>query len=347
MFPPKWLTDEKQLWRVLEPLLTFLIALLATLVVRRLVLGWVRRRSRPGSFAAVFLDTVALPSILWCWAAAVAISLPFVELTAKQMRWASNAIVIFVIVSLTLVTASVAVRMIVAYGERQGMPFTVAGLSRTLMRALVLAIGLMILLAYLKIPITPLLTALGVGGIAVALALQDTLTNFFAGIHILVERPIFVGDFIRLETGQEGVVTDIGWRTTRIATLGGNVVVAPNTKITSGILVNYSLPDPGATIEVPVLVAHEADPDQVRAIALEEAVQAPGVAADTAPLVFCDPGVLPTHLQFKLLVRVANQTERGRIQSELRLRLLRRFRAAGVPLPNPALARYLSDADRG
>ena len=116
------------------------------------------------------------------------------------------------------------------------MPLAMAGLTRTLTRFAVLATGLLVLLAYLNISITPMLTALGIGGLAVALALQDTLANFFAGLHILVERPIFVGDYIRLESGQEGVVTDIGWRTTRIRTLSANMVVVPNTKITSGTL---------------------------------------------------------------------------------------------------------------
>lgn len=337
--------DEKRFWRVVEPLATFLIALAATLLARRLLIGWVRRRARPKSFASVFLDTIRFPSILWCLAAAIALSLQFVELTPKQMRWATDSVAIFVIVSLSLVAASIAVRMIVVYGERQEMPFAVAGLSQTLTRVLVLAVGLTSLLAYLRVPITPLLTAFGVGGLAIALALQDTLANFFAGVHILVERPIFVGDFIRMESGQEGVVTDIGWRTTRVRTGAGNIVVVPNTKITSGILVNYSLPDPGGLIEVAVAVAHEADPERVRAIALEEAAKVAGVASEPAPMVFCDPGVLPTHMQFKVLVRVADQLQRGAVQSEIRLRLLRRFREEGIPLPRiePPAAR-LTDA---
>jgi small-conductance mechanosensitive channel len=85
---------------------------------------------------------------------------------------------------------------------------------------------------------------------------------------------------------------------------------------------------------VAVLAAHEADPEQVRRIALEEAARVEGVLEEPAPVVLCDPGVLPTHLQFKLLVSVGNRAEQGRIQSEIRLRVLERFRAEGVPLPS-------------
>ncbi len=344
---PRWLLEEKAFWRVAEPTLTFLGALAATLLVRHLLLGWVRPRAQARTFARAVLETVRFPSLLWCLAAAVALSLHFVELSARQLRWASDAIVIFLIVSFSLAAASIAARTIAAYGERQGMPFALAGLTRTLTRVLVLALGLMTLLAYLRVSITPMLTALGVGGIAVALALQDTLANFFAGLHILVERPIFVGDFIRLESGQEGVVTDIGWRTTRVRTLSGNMVVAPNTKITSGTLVNYSLPDAGGMVELPILVGHEADPDQVVRLAQQEASGVEGVSPAFAPVVLCDPGLLPTHLQFKLVLRVEDQTQRGRVLSEIRLRLLRRFRQEGVPLPTPEPARYFTDAPRG
>jgi len=329
-----WLVEEKKLLAIVEPLATFAIALLAVLVVRHLLLRWIRRRAAgPKSFAPVFLKTIGLPSVLWCLAAAVAISLRFVELTPRQMQWADASIVVFLIVSLSLVAASIAVRMITLYGEQQGMPFLVAGLSRTLTRGLVLAIGAMSLLAYLNVSITPLLTALGVGGLALALALQDTLANFFAGIHILVERPILVGDLIRLESGQEGTVTDIGWRTTRLRSGANDIVVIPNTKITSGILVNYSLPDLRSVVEIPVLVAQEADPEQVSRIVSEEAAGVDGVLEQPPPVVLCDPGVLPTHLQFKLLINIESRLQQGRIQSEIRLRLLRRFREEGVPLP--------------
>ena len=315
-----------------EPAMVFGVALVAALVVRYLVLRALARRS---AISGVFVATVRFPSFLWSLAAALAVAVEYTDLPRKYAGRTSLWIGAFVIISLTLVAASVAVRMLSQYGERQGMPFAAAGMSRALIRVLVFALGAAWLLAHFEMwkGIAPLLTALGVGGFAVALALQDTLANFFAGIHILVERPIVVGDSIKLESGQEGVVTDIGWRTTRVRTGSNDIVVAPNTKITSGILVNYSLPDRRTVAEVQVLVSHKADAEQVRRIALEEAAGVEGVLADPAPLFLCDPGVLPSHLQCKLVVHVADRSSTVRIQSELRLRLLARFRDAGVPLP--------------
>ena len=213
------------------------------------------------------------------------------------------------------------------------MPFAVAGLSRTLTNVIVLSIGSLMLLRMFGVEITPILTALGVGGLAVALALQDTLANLFAGIHILVEEPIGVGDFIKLSSGEEGVVKDIGWRTTRILTGGNNMTVIPNTKITSSTLTNFNLPERRVGLDIAILAAYDADHNQIAGIALEIAANTHGVLEEPAPSVWFDPGVTPTSLQMKLVVHVASQMERGPVQSSIRRRLIERFRENGIPFP--------------
>jgi len=319
-----------------EPGVVFGIALAIALVIRYLLLRSVARAaSVANSPAAAFLDAVRWPSLFWALAASIAAAVEY--LPPKRVEQAHHWIGAFVIISVTLAASSILVRTISVYAERQGVRAAGAGLSLALVRVVVFSLGatwLMWNLGWSK-GITPLLTAFGVGGLAVALALQDTLANFFAGVHILVERPIFVGDTIRLESGHEGVVTDIGWRTTRVRTGGNDMVVVPNVKITQGILVNFNLPSVETTAEVQVLVAHEADPGQVRRIALEEAAAVEGVLAEPAPVFLCDPGVLPAHLQCKLIVHVADRSALGRVQSDIRMRLLSRFREEGVPLPRP------------
>ncbi len=334
-----WIPTEAQLAQLVWPAATFAIAFAVALGIRHAVLRGIRHAAGPKSFGAVFAATISAASVFWCLAAALFTALRFADLTADQVWWTNSLIGASVIISLTLVVSSALERSIAAYGERQNMPLAMAGLSRTLIRVVVALLGLMALLANFDRQITPLLTALGVGGIAVALALQDTLANFFAGLHILVEQPIFVGDFIKLESGQEGVVTDIGWRTTRVRTGGNDMVVIPNVKITSGILVNYTAPEQRSVATIEIVVAHEADPDAVCRIALEEAAQVEGVLAEPAPACNCDPGVLPTHIGFKLFVHVARRQDQWGVQSAIRMRLLRRFRAEGIPLPKLEAAR--------
>lgn len=329
-----WEVQRERLLQLAEPLIIFGIALVLLWIARRIALRWLRRKAaNEEAFAAVFAETVRFPSLFWCLAGALVIALRYAQLTERQEHTVGLWIVIFVIVSLTLAAASAATRMVALYGQRRKVPFAVAGLSRTLSYVFVLSIGAMVLMHYLGLDIRPMLTALGVGGLALALALQDTLANFFAGIHILAEEPISVGHFIRLSSGEEGVVTDIGWRTTRLRMLSNNIVVIPNTKITSGILINFSLPEARASVDVPVNVGRDADAARVRDIILEVALETEGVLREPPPLVLFDPGLTPTHQVFHLYVNVVRQTERGIVASAINLRLLQRLRAEGVPLP--------------
>src|SRR3989338_562376 len=124
------------------------------------------------------------------------------------------------------------------------------GLIQGMVRLVVLSLGFLVVLDTAGISITPFIASLGIGSLAIALGLQETLANLFAGFFILADQPIRVGDFIRLETGEEGYVTDIGWRNTRIRMLPNIVVVVPNNKIISSTIRNYYLPDK----EIAVLV---------------------------------------------------------------------------------------------
>ncbi|MBC8167703.1 MAG: mechanosensitive ion channel family protein [Bryobacteraceae bacterium] len=201
------------------------------------------------------------------------------------------------------------------------------------MNLVIFGIVLLMVLSQFNVQITPVLTALGVGGLAVALALQDTLANFFAGIHILIEEPIRVGNFVSLSKDEEGMVRDIGWRTTRLLTGANNIIVIPNQKITSGILTNYSLPEPRLSAEIIIMASHDADPDRIAALAMDAASETMGVLEDPAPSVWFDPGVLQTHLQMKLIVHVPGYLDRARVQSEIRTRIVKAFRDQGIPFP--------------
>ena len=144
--------------------------------------------------------------------------------------------------------------------------------------------GLLVLLAQYHVAITPILTALGVGGLAVALALQDTLSNLFSGFYVAVAGQIRLGDYIKLNTGEEGYVTDIGWRSTTIRALANNHVIIPNSKLAQAIVTNYYLPDKRMGAGVQVGVDYECDPEQVlkvlREIGLVGAQEIPGMLPD-------------------------------------------------------------------
>jgi small-conductance mechanosensitive channel len=140
-----------------------------------------------------------------------------------------------------------------------------------LTKLLVFIIGGLIILQSLGIAISPILTALGVGGLAVALALQETLSNLFSGIYIMVSRQIRPGDYIKLNTGEEGHVVDINWRSTQIREAPNNMIIVPNAKLGAANVTNYHQPDAEVLVTIPVTVSYESDLDRVEQVTLEVA----------------------------------------------------------------------------
>jgi small-conductance mechanosensitive channel len=212
-------------------------------------------------------------------------------------------------------------------------------LAYGIIKGIIYLVGFLVLLAHLGISIAPLLTALGVGGLAVALALQDTLANLFAGLHILVEKSIRVGDFIRLETGQEGYVDDITWRTTRVRMLPNNMVVIPNSKMSQSVVTNYYLPEKRMSLLIPISVAYASDPEHIEHVLVEEAKEGaksiPGLLSDPEPFVRFIPGFGESSLDLTLICQVREFTDQYLAQHELRKRIFKRFKKEGIEIPFP------------
>jgi small-conductance mechanosensitive channel len=217
--------------------------------------------------------------------------------------------------------------------------FQVTSLTENIVRIVVILLGALILLNEIGVSITPILTALGVGGLAVALALQDTLSNFFAGFYIMMAGQIRVGDYVKLDSGEEGYVVDISWRSLTIRTLPNNIVVVPNSKVAQANVTNYSLPEKRMSLLIKIGVSYDCDPDYVEQILVEEAIEASGhisgLMAEPAPFVRFIPGFGDFSLDFTLIVQVSEFVDQYLVQHELRKRIFRRFRKEGIEIPFP------------
>ncbi|WP_309055507.1 mechanosensitive ion channel family protein, partial [Streptomyces sp.] len=206
-------------------------------------------------------------------------------------------------------------------------------------RVLVLAIGFLVVLQTLGISIAPLLTALGVGGLAVALALQDTLANLFAGVHILASKTVQPGDYIRLSSGEEGYVEDINWRQTTVRDLSNNLVVIPNGQLAKTNMTNFMRPEQRLTITVQVGVAYDSDLERVEQVTAEVVTEVmteiTGAVPDHEPAVrfhtFGD-----SRIGFTVVLGVGEFSDQYRIKHEFIKRLHRRYRDEGIRIPSPA-----------
>lgn len=262
-------------------------------------------------------------------------AIPLSPEALHQLRSLFHVVGIF---SLTIMGARLVSGFLTLQVQKSAEAFASTSILVTTVELVVYIMGFLFMLQAYDISITPLLTALGVGGVAVALALQDTLSNLFSGINILLAKQIKVGDFIRLSSGEEGTVTDLNWRNTTIRQPSDNMVVVPNQKIATSIITNYALPFAECSITVPVIVSHDSDLERVEAvtaaIAREVLRQTPGGIADFEPFIrfggFTDTGVA-----FNVILRVKSVADQHLVRHEFVKRLQSRYRLEGIVIPHP------------
>jgi small-conductance mechanosensitive channel len=208
-------------------------------------------------------------------------------------------------------------------------------------RVIVLALGLLLLLNSVGIAVTPLLTALGVGGLAVALALQDTLSNLFAGVHILASHQVEPGAFVQLDNGMEGYIVDTNWRNTIIRQTSNNVIVVPNATLAASILTNYHQPDQQMSVTVQVGVSYDSDLERVERVTLDVARDVmrdvEGAVPGHEPLVRFTT-FAESSIDFNVILRAAEAGQRGLVTHEFIKRLHRRYQAEGIDIPFPVLS---------
>lgn len=212
---------------------------------------------------------------------------------------------------------------------------------RYVVRALVFVIGALVLLGTYGISVTPILTTFGIGGVAIALGLQDTLGNLFAGMQVTLAGNIRVGDFIRLESGEEGYIEDIHWRATRIRTIPNNVVLIPNAKLAQSVVTNYHLPDQELAVLVDVGVHYSSDLEQVERVATSTArtvLAKPfgGVASFEPFLRFHRFG--DSSIDCTITLRATSFRDGMVLRHEFIKALARDFTAAGIVIPFPIRA---------
>ncbi len=173
--------------------------------------------------------------------------------------------------SLTLVVARLSVSLLRVYttGDDGSSPLT--SLFEFLTKILIFSVGILIILQSIGIAITPLLTAFGVGGVSIGLALQTTLSNLMSGINIITSKKVRPGDYIRLKTGESGYVRDVELKYTILQEITDNFLVIPNSQLLAGSFSNYNLPDKSLLIPVEININYDSDLEQVEAITLAAA----------------------------------------------------------------------------
>ena len=319
-------------------------AILVGVALRR-ILGRYARRFE-SSWTGFFLSILeALPTPLLILAALYTAIEEF-NLPPRWDHIASKAILIQVIIVLFFFPARVIHLFLNRAQQKQPQLERVAQPANFVIKALFSLVAVIVILENLGVHLTAVWTTLGVGSVAVALALQDTLGNFFAGLYILADHPINLNDYIKLDSGQEGFVTRIGWRSTLLRTGQNNMVVVPNSTLAKAVITNFSFPDERLLASVQAGVAYGTDPRRVEKILVEVARGLAkdgfeGVLGYPEPGAFLIPGFGASTLDFTLNVHVRRFADQGAVLSELRKRILERFNSEGIEMPFPTRALVL------
>lgn len=319
---------------------------IAGLIVRHYLFQYLHRiaAQTQWEFDDIIIKIIRGPFVIWALMIGIYIALQISRLPEAVVSYVGKVLLVLAIFSVTLVAAN-----ILAEGIRRSATkaqVATPQLVPNLVKIFVLGVGLLVLLGTLGIQITPILTAFGIGGLAVALALQDTLSNLFAGFYTTLAKQVRVGDFIKLDSGPEGQVVDITWRTTTVRDPFNNLIVIPNTRLAQSIITNYALPEPALTLRLPVSVSYASDPEHVERVLREIATRAQkevaGLTQAVEPVVRF-AGFGESALEFVLVVRVQAFQDQFTVAHELRKRIFKRFREEQIEIPFPVRTVYLRD----
>ena len=276
--------------------------------------------------------------IPWFLALGLFLGLKQLNLESRFYFWIENGLMIFYVFSATLIVARVVSGLIKIKAAGSDTIIPSSSIISNIVIVIIYCIGLLIILQSQGISITPVLTALGVGGLAVALALQGTLSNLFAGLQIISSGNFNRGDFVKLASGEDGFIEDITWRSTTIKAMSDHIIIVPNSKLADMIVTNYNLPQTQLSFVVEVGVGYNSDLNHVETVAkqvIKETLQeVEGGVKDFEPVIrFFAFG--ESSIRMKAILCVHDYTAQFAVRSEFIKKLLVRFNREGINIPFP------------
>lgn len=296
----------------------------------------------------LIIRTLSVWVIPWFTVLGVYLGLKRVSMEGKYHKWFENGVVIFYILSVTIILAKVLSGLTIIKPKGSDKVSSSSSIVGNIIKVIVYCLGLLMILQSVGIKITPILTALGVGGLAVALALQDTLSNLFAGIQIVSTKKINTGDYIKLDSGQEGFVEDVNWRYTSVRVGANSIFIVPNAKMASIIVTNYDYPNREFVFDVLFGVDYKSDLDKVERVTIEVIKDMQENVEDCVP--DFDPFIRyqqfgASSIDLKAFIRVKDFSSQFKVKHEFIKRLKKKFDEEGINIPYPTQTLYINKQD--
>ena len=222
--------------------------------------------------------------------------------------------------------------------ERRAVDTRLLLMLRRLLVGLIYALGVLLVINTLGIPISPLIAGLGLGGVAVALAIQPTLSNLFAGTYVMTEGVVSPGDYIEMEGGVAGYVIEVGWRSTRLRTWSNTLVVVPNARFAETIITNYYEPTPPVNVYLTCRVSYDSDLAKVEAVSMDvmnRVLESSPHGVQEYGAYFGFENFGESNVDFWLFVQAKDRLASFELRSELINTLHRRFDEEGIVINYP------------
>lgn len=262
---------ERNLFEIVTPVTIFIGVLLFGFIVWKILVLRLMEVAKKNKMRP---DATIISASRWTYGVcvftvAVYLVLRFSQASEGTVDFIVRALTILTIIFVTLLLSNVASWLIRRYVDRPGSKLPMNSILGNIVKVVIITIGILVILRQFNVEITPMLATLGVGGLAIALALQPTLSNLFAGTQVVSDRVVKKGDFIELDNGTKGYVIDIGWRSTRLLTPYNTLVVLPNSRLAEAVITNYNGMDNKLGFILYYGVSYDSDLQKVERVAME------------------------------------------------------------------------------
>ncbi|MCH7800553.1 MAG: mechanosensitive ion channel family protein [Chloroflexi bacterium] len=345
---------ESALWGTLYAVGVMAASLTVAAVAQLVFMAMIkhRRRIHPNGLDVDMLQTVKGPVVLFvilmgsflAYMTLTEITHPSFEVIYGRDAWAKNTWLIVVIIEFSYLGSNLLQTMMTWYLHNVAAQ-TATDLDdklipplRRIAPMIVYSIGILLCLDVVGIAITPMLAGLGIGGLAIALAVQPTLSNFFAGTYLISEGELNEGDYIELEKGPAGFVVEVGWRSTKIRNRINNLVIIPNSKMVDSIVTNTFSPTPAMNVVITCGVSYESDLEHVEKVALEISddiiKEFEHTVTDSDPF-FAFRAFGDSNVEFIVSITATSRAGSFIVGSELIKRIHKRFREEGIEINYP------------
>lgn len=325
--------------------------LISGLAVEKIILQRLIRWSAKTKLVGdeIILRSFDRMALLWFTLAGIYGALLSLRLRPEIMNVMEKILLVLFILSFTVIFGKIAVGFVGLYANRAREVLPSTTIFTNLTKLTIFIIGFLIILQTLGISIAPILATLGVGGLAVALALQDTLSNLFSGLQIILSRQFKPGDYIKLDSGEEGYVEDITWRNTTLRALPNNLHIIPNAKLAGAKITNFNLPEREISVYIQVGVSYDSDLEQVERVTKEVGRSVLREIEGGVP--HFDP-VIRFHtfadfsINLTVVLRATEFVNQYLLKHEFIKRLHKRYREEGIEIPFPIRTVYMKKTDQ-